>query len=359
MIVRLPTKYLSVLISLLGAQACNAAYRIDVVPTPTVPIPPGYSAIPVCVDINQSSQVACNLTVVETITPTPGDHKTPNPKLIGSYAYRWDSLTQELLLLSDPKPNVIDTATVINDYGFVGGSTHTSNQTAQGVIWQISGGKSTPTILGAGTITDLNNNSDYIFSGQLIRNGQTVTFPGQRIQVHALNNLGTAAGTQSLSNQPGQFGTGILYDTLPDLNLALPLFGYGSITAGVNVHELTDNGHYVISGSPGLLGGLKCHLTECQLYIPQVGSDTFGRATRYINLNAVNARGVAVGTDGGQAILINALGKRKFLDIVLPLHSGWNALIEAYGINDQRQIVGTGFFQNERAAFLMTKVPVL
>lgn len=95
-----------------------------------------------------------------------------------------------------------------------------------------------------------------------------------------------------------------------------------------------------------------------------------GAIGRYVSSEAVdiNNSGQVVGWGGGPPpwcgdsfLYESGKGPRKLRDLI-PVDSGWTSLppypaLWAYGINNAGQIAGTGGFQGETRAFLMTPIP--
>jgi hypothetical protein len=307
--------------------------------------------------------VACTLQIIQTLIRTPLDQFARDPKLIASYAYRWDSNTNALTLFSANTPGILDKAYAINDKGDVAGSSGTVSITPQGVVWK-STGKS---LYGPGKVTDINNLGDMVFNGKLILNGGSIAaFQGKLIQVQAINPVGLAttprlaAGTQSLSGVLGESGTGRLYTTLPAATKLKPWYAYATINKDVFVKHLTDNGNFVISGTPTTTSGLlamNCTaIADCQVYSPTVGFG--GRTTPFITANSVNSLRQVVGTDGGLAWTAVGAGPRTFLNASLQpavLASGW-FLNDATSINDAGKIVGMGLKGAKMVAYLATPI---
>ena len=75
----------------------------------------------------------------------------------------------------------------------------------------------------------------------------------------------------------------------------------------------------------------------------------------YNRARAINENGHIVGNSGGSAVLWRD-GQVIDLNTFLPPDSGWE-LTDAYGINDQGWIVGTGYYGEEEQAFLLRPLP--
>jgi len=74
----------------------------------------------------------------------------------------------------------------------------------------------------------------------------------------------------------------------------------------------------------------------------------------------VNLGGEIVGyswlADGGQSAFLYDDGTMLNLNSLLPANSGWD-LLQAYAINDSGQITGTGLYNGQLTAFVMTDPP--
>ncbi len=371
-VVALQTAVVSVALSAVPLTSHAITYNVKEIPAPVqIQIPAGTSANKVCVSINDAGEVACNLQIIETLTPVQIDRGRV-PKLFASYAYKWNSnaVTDATnpLLLSSPSPGTIDSAKMINDSGLVGGSMDTvSARKPQGVIWSNIG----HTEFGPGEITELDSTGDYVLNGRLFNTAGAVRFPGGQVQVEAiypdpLSDSGVkAAGTQSFGSQLGQSGTGVLYNVAPKARQSIAGFALNSIISGFTVREL-DNNNFVMSGIPGTATGLfafNCtNVTDCQIYFPSVGAASAGRTNRWITLNGVNSFRKAVGTDGGSAIRIDppsarfANGKEVNLNLEPGVVRTNVSLFEATDINNfgGGQIIAGGVVGSKKSSFLLT-----
>jgi hypothetical protein len=348
-----------------------AGYTVKEIPIPDqITIPAGNSARPVCLHINEVGQVACQLEIIETLTPTPLDRFRQTPKIFASYAFRYDNATGQSVLLSPINAGQRDKANAINDFGSMAGSTdNVKLNKPQGIIW--TNGLSTPQ--GAGEITDLNNDGLYVMNNRLIVNNSAASFPGSQVAVHAINNSAInrpvkIAGTQSFGSKLGQNGTGLLYSATPALpaTTLTSLFAFPSMVTNFAVRELTDNGNFVISGIPqtiSALVALNCKETfNCQVYVPLVGASK--RNLPYILLDGVNDLGQAVGSDGGTPLLINPPtatapnGTRVDLNLVSSPAVLGQFMYEATDVNNQGLIVALGIKAGAKlAAYLLTPTP--
>ncbi len=361
----------SALLSSVPALTNAAGYLWKEIPAPQqITVPAGDTARKICRSINAVGQVACNLQIIETLTPTALD-RGKIPKIFASYAYKWDSNAPTSptnpLLLSSTNADTFDNANVINDNGVVGGAMDTlATKAPQATLWV----GNIPSLLGAGAITDLDDFGDYIKNNRLFVNNKAIFFPGNPVRVQAINPsaiVGSkiiAGGLQLFSSTIGESGTGMLYRTKPAATKPQPWFALSSIVAGFAVRDVADNGNFVMSGIPGTAGGLfayKCAsgIVNCQPYFPTVGSATAGKTNRWITLNGINNSGTAVGTDGGIGIRINPLpsGKEVNLNLEVGIIGTGLSISEATGINTSGQIIGAGLLGSKRSFFLLTPTP--
>lgn len=348
-------------------QCFATGYSIEEIPIPSqISIPNGLTARPVCLDINQIGQVACHLEIIETLTPSQIDRFAKEPKVFASYAYRWDRRTKKLLLLSTTASETLDRVRAINDLGWIAGSKATVGTAPKATIWP---GIAKAKLLGAGVVTDINNQGDYVMNGHVFVNGKKVVFPGKQVYAQVLSNSSATlplkvAGLQAFSSLADESGFGLFYRVAPTTK-PKPWFALSGIRKDVFVNDVTDNGNFVISGLPNTAQGqlaLSCSRNNvCQFYSPTV--DTSGRTKPWISLNSINKKGQAVGTDSGIAILIRPPsviwpnGERLFLNQQLPqgVYPSW-FLNNATSVNDRGQIVGTGLHNGKKAVFLLTPI---
>ncbi|MCX7084403.1 MAG: hypothetical protein NTY69_02590 [Methylococcales bacterium] len=350
--------------------AAIPAYTLREIPFPEIAVPSGATARPVCLGINETGQVACNLEIIQTLARSPIDRLAPNPDILASYAYVWDIKTNAITLLSSRSPNTFDRVYTISDT-FVGGSIASVGKPSQGVTWSLFALDTPPkpSIKGPGVISDINNNGDYVFNSQLYSSDIPVNFPGKNNKVQAINNPSDtsalkAAGRQNLLSPIKTSGLGLLYSDAP----TKPLYALTSNLSSYSISDLSDDGkRLVINGAPNTLSAaiaLNCIAPQnCQIQLATVNFS--GRARPYIRLNSVNNNGKVIGTDGGIAILINppltpkSNSNRVDLNSQIPSTSfsdfGW-FLNEAIGINNDGNIVGVGLKGGKNVAFLLSPI---
>lgn len=347
----------AVLLSSISISGFAAGYSVQEMTPPVInsrAIPTGSTARPICLDVNDHGQVACQLEFIQTLVRTPADRLAPGVRIFASYAYRWDSATGVSTLLSKNVPGRFDRVTAINNSGVISGSVSEVGNRPQGAIWT---GTSLNTY-GVGAVTDINDLGDYVQNNVLFEGAGQASFAGKNIQIHAINNAENAAGKQTLL-APKITGLGELYDTSTPIpaaatvtGAATPLFAISSGISDYSVSELSDNDKLVISGTPNTISALtaaSCSTpTTCLFYTSSVG--TSGRGVQYIRLNSVNQLGNSVGTDGGVGLLITAptaaapQGERFDLNnlVASPVatFAAHGFLNEATGINQLGQIIG-------------------
>jgi hypothetical protein len=204
-------------------------------------------------------------------------------------------------------------------------------------------------------------------NGQLFNSaGIADKFAGKQTIVDAINNIPgvtgipLAAGKQVLAKREG---VGLLYVTAP----GSPSYALSSFNTNATVTDLTDNGNFVISGTPGTLSGftaVKCNIkNSCQFYTSTVGASS--RNTPWVKLNAVDNLGVAVGTDTGIAVqfvpktptAINPAPTDTRVALTQSLKNNpinsW-FLNEATDSNNKGLIIGKAVHGSKTAAFLLT-----
>lgn len=177
----------------------------------------------------------------------------------------------------------------------------------------------------------------------------------------AINNAGAIGGGYYTTTTPEpEYHAGIYANgTLQDLGL---LDGNAA-----KVTALNESGWAVGWGRTQQLNDDGVQVDHPFLFRPGVGMvdlGTFGETGRWGNANDVNESGWVVGTvatDGSgydtTAFIYDLQhGQRDLNDLLDPLTgAGWR-LIGATGINDRGQIAGTGWFDGESRAFLLTPV---
>ena len=359
----------AILLAATSAQSFAANYSVQQVPLPDISkisIPVGEIIRPVCPAINNLGKVACNLEVIQILNRTPLDQLAPAAKVFASYVFTWDSTlpvsATNPKLLSDTGASTLDHVSDINILGELAGSTVNAGK-RQGALW--SPNATSPTPIGPGRITALNDNGDYVLNGQLFSfTGVPLKFSAKTVVVDAINNglpgIPQAAGKEQFAKTAG---TGLLYTAAP----ANPKFALTGTSDNETVTDLSQNGHFVISGTPNTLSGmtaLKCDVTSsCQSYSPTVGASSRNSPT--IILNAVDDNGVAVGTDTGIGVMFqpNATNPaladtRVVLNSTLTNNIPANSwfLNEATDINSQGKIIGKAVHSAKTAAFLLSPV---
>lgn len=231
----------------------------------------------------------------------------------------------------------------VNDLGAATGDYYTGGQ-SHGVIWTGTGGI---VDLGAGSYGTAINDAGQAVGGNgqafLYSNGtmrELGTLPGGNWSAaYSINSSGAVAGYGNVA--PGVFrgfywngGTLVPIGTLGgtssyamDINNSNQIVGNASTRSGY-FHAFIDSG-----GAPTDLG-------------------TLGGTSSYAY--AINDSGVVVGYSttgsGDPRAFLDYNGQLIDLNSMLPSGSGW-LLLQAYGVNDHNQIVGTGMFDGRQHAF--------
>ncbi len=235
----------------------------------------------------------------------------------------------------------------INDSGTVVGTTYDSSGQAHGTIWSISG----VTDLGAGTYAMAINDSGEVVGG----NGNAFTLVNGQMQnlgaapgidwsaAYAVNNTGTVVGDGQLSN--GTF-RGVVWNPDGSITVLGTFGGSSSQATGVNA-----SGEVV--GFASLASGYQNAFSDTGGTLMDLG--TLGGGSSYAY--GINDSGEIVGyswlANGGQSAFLYDDGSMLDLNSLLPGNSGWD-LLQAYGINDAGQITGTGLYDGQLTAFVLT-----
>lgn len=238
----------------------------------------------------------------------------------------------------------------INDSGTVVGTTYDANGQAHGTIWSGLG----TTDLGAGTYAMAINNSGEVVGGNgkafIVLNGQLQSLGTPSgvnwSAAYGINSAGTVVGDGQLSN--GSF-RGIVWNPDGSMTVLGTFGGSSSQATGVN------NGGEVV-GFASLTDGYQNAFSEIGGAMVDLG--TLGGGSSYAY--GINDSGEIVGyswlADGGQSAFLYEDGTMLDLNSLLPGNSGWD-LLQAYGINDSGQITGTGLYDGQLTAFVLTDPP--
>lgn len=230
----------------------------------------------------------------------------------------------------------------VNSSGSVAGVFY-ENGVSHGAIWANGG----VTDLGSGTFATSINDSGVAAGG----NGQAIVYVGGQVR-----ELGTlpggdwsaayAVGDNGEVVGYGNAGTGVyrgFYWTGRNLISIGTLGGTSSYAMDVN-----DSGEIV--GDAATAAGYLHAFTDSGGTMTDLG--TLGGTSSYAY--GVNDQGIVAGystTAGGAThAFLYENGQMIDLNSLLPQGSGW-VLVQAYGINKQDQIVGTGLWNGEQEAF--------
>jgi probable HAF family extracellular repeat protein len=238
----------------------------------------------------------------------------------------------------------------INNAGTVVGTTYDANGQAHGTIWTGSGS----TDLGAGSFAMAINNAGEVVGGD----GNAFTVVNGQLQnlgtpsginwsaAYGVNNVGTVVGDGQLSNVTFR---GIVWNPNGSITVLSTFGGASSQATGVN-----DSGEVV--GFASLSDGYQNAFAEIGGAMIDLG--TLGGGSSYAY--GVNKSGEIVGyswlADGDQSAFLYDDGTMMNLNSLLPANSGWD-LQQAYGINDSGQITGTGLYNGQLTAFVLTDPP--
>jgi probable HAF family extracellular repeat protein len=238
----------------------------------------------------------------------------------------------------------------INDAGTVVGTTYDASGQAHATIWSPAG----TTVLAAGSYAMAINAAGEVVGG----NGQAFAVVNGKIQnltsvaginwsaAYGVNNAGTVVGDGQMAN--GTFRA-IIWNPNGSTSLLGTFGGNSSQATGVN-----NSGEVV--GFASLADGYQNAFAEIGGSMLDLG--TLGGGSSYAY--GINDSGEIVGyswlADGGQSAFLYYDGTMLNLNSLLPSNSGWN-LLQAYAINDSGQITGTGLYDGQLSAFVLTDPP--
>jgi probable HAF family extracellular repeat protein len=233
----------------------------------------------------------------------------------------------------------------INESGVVTGTYYVDGQ-GHGAIW--SG--STVTDLGANTFGQAINDAGAVVGGS----GEAFVYSGGSMQIlgylpggnwsaaYGINDLGEVVGYGTIA--PGVFrafywnGSGLV-----------PL---GTLGGGTSYATGVNDAGVVVGGSATGSGYMNAFLYSGG---SMNGLGTLGGTTSYAY--GVNDNGYAVGysttADGSSHAFVYMNGTMIDLNSLLPVNSGWD-LLDAYAINGNNQIAGTGLYGGEEHAFVLS-----
>jgi probable HAF family extracellular repeat protein len=230
----------------------------------------------------------------------------------------------------------------VNSSGTATGSFYVNGQ-AHGVIWNGAG----YTDLGANTYGAAINDTGQVAGGDgqafLYSDGslrQLGYLPGGNWSAaYAVNDSGAVAGYGT--EGPGQFRGFVWYG-----GALVPLGTLGGSSS--YAFDLNNSGQ--VAGAASTSSGYLHAFLDSNGRMVDLG--TLGGSSSYAY--GLNDSGYAVGysslANGSDHAFLYANGQLIDLNSLLPSGSGWQ-LLQAYGINDNNQIVGTGLFDGQQHAF--------
>jgi probable HAF family extracellular repeat protein len=236
----------------------------------------------------------------------------------------------------------------INDAGTVVGNTYVNGQ-SHGTIWT----GTSLVDLGANTYATGINNSGAVVgsdgSAFVALNGQVEDLampPGMSWSAaYGINDTGTVVGDGRLTNGTFQ---GVVWNTDGTAATLGTLGGASSQATGINIAG-------EVVGFASLASGYQHGFSMLDGQMTDLGT-LGGSSYAY----GVNSGGEVVGyswlADGEQHAFLYYNGAMLDLNSLLPANSGW-VLEQAFGINDAGQITGTGLYDGQEMAFLMTDPP--
>ncbi|HVT93796.1 MAG TPA: DUF3466 family protein [Bryobacteraceae bacterium] len=231
----------------------------------------------------------------------------------------------------------------VNSAGAVAGVFY-ENGESHGAIWTAGGGMAD---LGPGSIATTINDSGVAAGG----NGQAFIYANGEIR-----QLGTLAG----GNWSAAYAVNEGGDVVGYGNTGSGAFRgfYWTGTTLISIGTLGGDNSYAmdINDSGQIVGDASTSSGYLHAFSTTGGAmqdlGTLGGTSSFAY--GVNNSGLVVGysttSDGGTHAFLYENGEMVDLNSLLPDGSGW-VLLQAYGINDQNQIVGTGLWNGEERAF--------
>ena len=379
-----------------GAYAAAIVAIDPLAPPPTPPYAPGvlnptWTMTSSCVAINAMGDAACqSIATGSTYKFRQNAKQVFNRNDVKTSVFRWSPGLGATKLSADT--SALSTPTSINAAGHVGGYV-ASDGAGNGLIWMSAG----VALAKPNSVGSLNDLGDYVAGGIAYNQGGTpYVFSGVSAAPTVVSNGREFGGTQALQATADQGsrtvgGVGWLYVTpvddtgAPNFPAPTPYWnGFGATTSSVT--SISDNGTIGISkvamnGSfvGGYVGGICRHGSSSE-YSP-AGTFTVPWACVYTPINAagllgaypvgVNNLGDGVGAYAPTSVayatgrptlpmvwLKQADGSTSEVDAntLVPSNSGW-VFESVSGINDTRQIVGSGKLNGNRRGFVLTLDP--
>ena len=239
----------------------------------------------------------------------------------------------------------------VNNTGSVVGTSYSGGQ-AHGTIWTSAGA----TDLGAGTYALDINSSGQVAGGNgqafLYSNGATQSLgvlpTGNWSSAYAISDTGAVAG---YGNVAGGSFRGFVWTSASGLQQLGTLGGNNSYAMAIN-----NSGQVV--GHANVASGYDHAFVTSGKALVDLG--TLGGVSSYAY--GINTQGAIVGYSwlpgsSDQHAFLYYNGQMQDLNSLIPASSGW-VLQQAFGINDEGDIVGSGTFNGQTRAFLIDPIPL-
>ena len=233
----------------------------------------------------------------------------------------------------------------INDSGVVVGAFYVDGQ-GHAAIWD----GSSMTDLGASTYGHAINDAGAVAGG----NGQAFVYSGGKMEMLGYlpgGDWSVAYGINDLAEVVG-YGT-----VAPGVSRAFYWNGSGLVPIGTLGGSTSfamgvNNSGAIVGGSTTASGYMNAFLS---IGGSMANLGTLGGTTSYAY--GVNNNGYVVGysttTDGAGHAFLYANGTMIDLNALLPVNSGWD-LLDAYAVNRNNQIAGTGLYGGQQHAFVLS-----
>ena len=238
----------------------------------------------------------------------------------------------------------------INSSGAVAGASYI-NGTSHGSVWTAAG----VTDLGANTYaTGIND------AGQVVgSNGQAFLYADGNFQDLGLLTGGDWSAAYGINNASTVVGYGTLASGLCRGFIWTPTSGMTALgtLGGMNSYAMAVNNQGAVVGNASLADGYQNAFLDVGGLMTGLGTLAGGSSYAY----SINDSGEVVGyswspDDPNPRAFLYIGGRMLDLNSLIPTNSGW-VLEEAYGINANGDIVGSGLYNGQLSAFVLHDPP--